>query len=723
MDTTAVKIKKFFIKIAQLLLELLLRFLEIFKIIGLGIYNGIKGLILGFVKFVKRFIDSSLWTKIGHLFMGVGNIAHKQFVKGFVFLAIQILFFAFIIISPVTKNGVALGAKAIPNFFSLGKSIGMEIGDTEYYEYGFDLIADPNEIDSTLFTDGGAALLQKMTRSNNLLAAIKEGNNPNFSVKENDNSYAGYYPKRRGFSYLIFDTRYDVKDIYAMNKEVVNGSDSSDTVIKFNQTDVVILVSNIKLFETETPVLGTTSNEQKEFVSSYLSFYFEDEEEVNSIESIVYYDRYGSEEGSYIYYLCTLEKTSMYVGLNQEFLAEHENAEVTLYNFAYAPELVTTIVENSFLMLLYGLATFAIIAVFIVIYLLSISSSYKADLDSRNGKKPTSFIDDVKSLLDNRFHITMLAPAVLFMILFTIIPTILMILIAFTDMTGATSTAGTKLINWTGFANFVELFSGNAESQIAREVGRNFLSVFTWTIEWAILATISCYFGGIFLALLINKKEVKYKKLWRTIFILTIAIPQFITLLIIRNLLSTTGPINNFLLNLGVVDKGIDFLGQGSKSSTMNAWICKGSVLVINLYIGIPYTMLMTSGILMNIPSDLYEAATIDGASKWQMFRKITLPYIIFVTTPYLISSFIGNITSFNTIFLTTGGGPAYPGTETSIAGQTDLLVTWLYKMTINEYRYNAGSIISILTFMITASITLICYRNSKAYKEEDTFQ
>jgi arabinogalactan oligomer/maltooligosaccharide transport system permease protein len=299
-----------------------------------------------------------------------------------------------------------------------------------------------------------------------------------------------------------------------------------------------------------------------------------------------------------------------------------------------------------------------------------------------------------------------------------------MILIAFTDMNTSAVVSGSVLIEWVKFQNFFDLFGGDAGNEIAREIGQNFGRVLTWTFEWALIATFTCYFGGIFLALLINRKDVKLKKLWRTVFILTIAIPQFITLLIMRNLLIESGPINTMLLKLHILKEPINFLQQGSgaDASLKGIWIARGSVLLVNLYIGIPYTMLMTSGILMNIPSDLYEAATIDGANKWQMFRKITLPYVIFVTTPYLIQSFIGNITSFNTIFLLTGGGPTVAGSG-HIAGHTDLLVTWLYKMTIDNYKYNAGSIIGILTFMITASITLICYRNSKAYKEEDTFQ
>ena len=172
------------------------------------------------------------------------------------------------------------------------------------------------------------------------------------------------------------------------------------------------------------------------------------------------------------------------------------------------------------------------------------------------------------------------------------------------------------------------------------------------------------------------------------------------------------------LVKAGIIEKDMEFLSLATNPNTARV-----AVLIINLWVGVPYTMLQTSGILMNIPTDLYEAATIDGANKNQMFRNITLPYIIFVTTPYLISSFIGNINSFNIIYLLTGGGPSIPGYEASQSGATDLLVTWLYKLTIEKYEYNAGAIIGIITFLITSTLTLITYRRSKAYKEEDTFQ
>ena len=370
------------------------------------------------------------------------------------------------------------------------------------------------------------------------------------------------------------------------------------------------------------------------------------------------------------------------------------------------------------LRLLFGLVTIAVIVLYIIIWLANIKSSYKADMDRKIGKKPTSFTEDCKELLDNRFHILMLTPTMIAALLFTILPTIFMICIAFTTYNSIDmSTEGTSLFHWNGFSNFAYMFTG--QSKLGAEISARFFPVLGWTFIWAILATVTCYFGGILLALLINKKGLKGKKIFRTFFVVTIAVPQFISLLAVRNLFNDVGPINQLLKDLGWITNSIKFFG-GSAADPGNEITAKVMVIIINMWLGIPYTMLMTSGILMNIPSDLYEAARVDGASKTKMFFKITLPYVVFVTTPYLISSFIGNINSFNTIFLLTGGLPAH-GSYT--AGGTDLLVTWLYKLTIDSEQFNTGAVIGILTFMITATITLITYRNSKAYKEEDTFQ
>jgi arabinogalactan oligomer/maltooligosaccharide transport system permease protein len=370
---------------------------------------------------------------------------------------------------------------------------------------------------------------------------------------------------------------------------------------------------------------------------------------------------------------------------------------------------IFTAADNSMLMLLFGVITFAVIFFLLMLYNANIKSSITTDIAIANGKIPTTFKQDFASLLDNRFHVTMLLPTLIGVTLFTILPTLFMILIAFTNF-DANVTPGLQLFEWVGFENFSGIFGGYGEIAI------RFWPVMSWTMTWAFFATFSNYIAGILLAMLINKKTIKMKKFWRTVFVMTIAIPQFVSLLAVRNLLSEFGPINGILLNLGLLDQPMKFL-----STANNAWTPRITVLLINLWVGIPYTMLMTSGILLNVPKELNEAAIVDGANGWQTFWNVTVPYVVFVTTPYLITSFVGNITSFNIIFLLTGGGPNL--TPGYVAGSTDLLVTWLYRLTIDNNQYNIGSVIAIMTFIVTATGTLLTYRRTKAYKEEEAFQ
>ena len=683
------KAKHYLIQFCNFLLDILLRVVFVFRDLGLAVWHGLIAVKNAFVKFINRFRDGSIGTKLSHIIMGAGNFARKQYVKGAIFLALEIIFIAFMVASP-TSSGTPLGAKAIKGFFTLGDYHGMPIDESYDFESEFDVIQQLPI--ATSFSAEYKDEITKSFRIGNVLDAISSGELEIIQNDEKLNSDGKVIYKTKEYPNVIYDNRFNTNDYYACAT-----SDLSETV--------TMKVSNGMLLWVES----------SERIDSYIqSVSFETD---NTLLGMYVQEN----EAGYRYLI--IVKT---VG-NDQLTFNQLDANVQVTKIYYNLECVNLDIDFSFLNLLFGVITFAIIAIFLVVYNLAIASSYKADKDILEGKKPTTFIEDLKTLLDSRFHITLLTPAIILLVMFTVVPTILMIMISFTDMSDTAATSGQILINWTGFRNFVELFSGSSSvgSQIANEVGKNFASVLTWTFEWALIATFSCYFGGIFLALLINKKDVKFKKFWRTIFILTIAIPQFITLLVMRNLLAGDGPINTMLLDFGLIKDSINFLQFGSATATTvvnsNVWLARGTVLVINLYIGIPYTMLMTSGILMNIPKDLYEAATIDGANKWQMFRKITLPYVIFVTTPYLISSFIGNITSFNTIFLTTGGGPGKG--EGSVAGHTDLLVTWLYKITMIDSKFNAGSIIGILTFLITAFITLVCYRNSKAYKEEDTFQ
>jgi arabinogalactan oligomer/maltooligosaccharide transport system permease protein len=164
-------------------------------------------------------------------------------------------------------------------------------------------------------------------------------------------------------------------------------------------------------------------------------------------------------------------------------------------------------------------------------------------------------------------------------------------------------------------------------------------------------------------------------------------------------------------MNLGLIDSPIPFW--------TNTALARFMIVLINIWVGVPYTMLQVTGILQNIPPELFEAAKMDGAGPARIFRKITLPYTLFVTAPYLITSFVGNINNFNVIYLLSNGGPTKVG---DTAGQTDLLVTWLYKLTIDQQYYNLGAVIGIITFVVLSVITLVTYRHSSSYQNEEAF-
>lgn len=362
--------------------------------------------------------------------------------------------------------------------------------------------------------------------------------------------------------------------------------------------------------------------------------------------------------------------------------------------------------DNSMLFLLYGVCVLVVVIFFGVIYLSSIhSAKHVQDLVEQNKPIPT-LKDDLKDLIDTKFHITLMSIPILMVTLFTVLPLMYMILIAFTNYDKDHQPPG-ALFTWVGLANFKDmLFSSSSFSH-------TFFPVLGWTLIWAVLATITCYFGGIILALLINKKGIKLKKMWRTIFVITMAIPQFITLLIVRQMLMDYGPLNGELQSLGLISKFIPFLTKPTYARI--------AVLIVNFWIGVPYTMLITSGILMNIPGELYEAAEIDGASPIKAFFKITMPYVFFITAPYLITQFIGNINNFNVIFFLTKGEPL--ATDYYFAGKTDLLVTWLYKLTVNYKDYSRASVIGIAVFVISIIISLVTFNLTSSSKNEEDFQ
>ena len=412
---------------------------------------------------------------------------------------------------------------------------------------------------------------------------------------------------------------------------------------------------------------------------------------------------------SLIYILVEILLIIFFFGFGLKYLSHFgtlgENTQTKVWNEQLQIYERTT-GDNSMLILLFSVFTIAACILFVCVLVLLIKNVRKMIALYRKGEHVPTFKEVFLGLFDEKFHVTLLAAPMTTLVLFTVLPIVFMILIAFTNFDSSHQPPG-ELFTWTGLTNVTDVFLGNQTKT------HTFFGILGWTFVWAILATFTNYILGMLLAIIINHKLVRFKKMWRTLFIISIAIPQFVSLLLISRALEPAGAINVALMKCGLISSPLPFL-----TNTLLARIC---VVVINMWIGIPYTMMTFSGVLMNIPAELYESAEIDGAGVLQSFVSITLPYMIFVTAPATITTFVGNINNFNVIYLLTGGGPF--ALDYYQAGKTDLLVTWLYKLTVDQHDYALASTIGIFIFMIVSTVSLTVYNHTGSVKKEDMFQ
>ena len=376
--------------------------------------------------------------------------------------------------------------------------------------------------------------------------------------------------------------------------------------------------------------------------------------------------------------------------------------------------------DDSVKVMLYGLLTIVFIFAFIATWRMQVKQCRICMDITAQGKRIKSGKDDLRSLLDDQFHKTMLALPVTGILVFTVLPIIYMILVAFTSYDAAHD-GYSNLFSWVGLEHFNELLNfGNGG------LGLAFGEILSWTLMWSFFATFTNYFLGMFVAILINKKGIGLKKFWRTALVMTIAIPQFVSLMYVAKLFDSSGIIGELLGKIPAVN---NFLRSNNYISLWDSpTVARVLVILINIWVGIPHMMLQATGILMNIPQDLYESSRVDGARPWQQYTKITLPYMLFVTGPALLTSFVGNLNNFNVIYLLSGGNPL--NTEIGVAGgasvgHTDLLITWLYKIALGsaESKYYMASVIGILLFVVCAVLSLIVYNVIPSTKNEEDFQ
>lgn len=359
--------------------------------------------------------------------------------------------------------------------------------------------------------------------------------------------------------------------------------------------------------------------------------------------------------------------------------------------------------DNSVIMLLMGIFAWIVLAAFVFLYRCNIRDAWQMQKLKEQGKPLPSFREELAQLLDKKFYMTVLLLPVIGVCVFNILPIIFMILIAFTNYGG--DIVPPELVDWVGFQNFSKLLT-------LSEFAPTFFRILGWNLLWAVLSTGLNYFAGLGLALLLEKDCVKGKAFWRAFPVLAYAIPGFITLLAFKFMFSYGGPVNQLITAGGKTAVG--FLDLDAR------WSARIIGLFVNCWISVPSIMLLATGILSNRDKSLYEAAEIDGAGKWKKFQKLTLPFVLFSTMPVLISQFIGNFNNFG-IFYFLRGGLYLDGYF--LASDTDLLINWLYNLSIDNNYYCIGAAISLIIFIITSMISLVVYVKSPSYREEDTFQ
>ncbi|RZU48317.1 arabinogalactan oligomer/maltooligosaccharide transport system permease protein [Krasilnikovia cinnamomea] len=249
-----------------------------------------------------------------------------------------------------------------------------------------------------------------------------------------------------------------------------------------------------------------------------------------------------------------------------------------------------------------------------------------------------------------------------------------------------------------GFDNFTRLLTDS-------DISGPFLRTLVWNLAFALLSTGGTFVLGLLCALALHSPRVSGRSWYRILLVLPYAMPSFAMLLVWRDMFNTDfGLINNLF--------GLDVDWFGGVASARIA------VILVQLWLGYPYMFLVATGALQAIPRELTEASSIDGATPFAAFRRVTLPLLLVALTPLLISSFAFNFNNFNAVYLTTDGAP-FP-VDNPMNGATDLLITYTYRLAFggSGAQYGFAAAVSVFIFIIVAVLSTISFRRTRKQEE-----
>jgi len=356
-------------------------------------------------------------------------------------------------------------------------------------------------------------------------------------------------------------------------------------------------------------------------------------------------------------------------------------------------------IDQSIIFMIEGIVAIFLLLFAIGIYFLSYFDTLNVEKSAIKGIRPRNWFETRSKVEQDGFPYLVSVPALIVTVFIVIVPIMTTLLLSFT---GRDPKHQAKF-DWVGLDNYQLIATGSGLA------GSVFWSILGWTLIWTIFATTMAIAAGFLLAIIANNDRIKGKTFFRVVFLLPWAVPAFITIMFFSIMFSPDGAITSVINDLFNVRLTV-------KTDPVASRIV---LILLQTWLGSSYVFLLSTGVLQAIPGDLYEAAQIDGATEWQKLKRITIPIVLFQTAPLLVGQYTFNFNNFSIIYLFNSGGPFNPSKYGNLAGSTDLLISYIYKLTIENQYQSIGAAITIVISLGLMLFAFIGFKNSKAFKEE----
>lgn len=361
--------------------------------------------------------------------------------------------------------------------------------------------------------------------------------------------------------------------------------------------------------------------------------------------------------------------------------------------------------DHSLFLMVYGILSLIALAFILVIYVSCIKDAWRNATLLKAHKELPGFKAGFRNMLKRKAHIFFAAPGMMAVALIVILPLAFSIMLAFTNYDLYHQPPG-KLVSWVGMKNFVDILTTQSWSY-------TFFNILLWTVIFTLLTSVLPYAVGIFIAVLLNSPKVRFKRVFKLGFVLPWAIPSYISILVWKGMFDTNDGFINHVLS--------ELFGMAHIPWMQNVTAARVALVIVAVWCGFTFPMMISDSVMKSIPSELYEAAKLDGATSRTCFSRITLPLLMFSIAPMFIMGLAGAFNNFNLIYLFSAGAP--PNLDFVGAGSTDILISWLFNLTFNTMKYNYASAISLVIFIILALFSIYNLKKTKSFTEEEMLQ